>query len=36
VPRGELALSAIRTKLEAQLRDLERCRALSASTSFTG
>jgi NAD(P)-dependent dehydrogenase (short-subunit alcohol dehydrogenase family) len=36
LPLGELALSAIRTKLEAQLRDLERCRALSASTSFTG
>jgi NAD(P)-dependent dehydrogenase (short-subunit alcohol dehydrogenase family) len=34
LPLGELAVSAIRTKLEAQLRDLNRSGALSASTSF--
>jgi NAD(P)-dependent dehydrogenase (short-subunit alcohol dehydrogenase family) len=34
LPLGELAVSAIRAKLEAQLHDLERCAAVSASTSF--
>jgi NAD(P)-dependent dehydrogenase (short-subunit alcohol dehydrogenase family) len=35
LPLGDLAVSAIRTKLEAQLGDLRRSNVVSASTSFT-